>query len=296
VKSLSVRRRHPLAAFVVLALALALTGGFYAAFTSGSTANADTSSAASSQQLIAGKKLFISQCSSCHGMQGQGATGNGPSLIGVGAAAVDFQVGTGRMPAQQVGVQVQRKAVIDSQDEIDALAAYIASLGAGPAVPSANLYNPDGASLLTNDGKTLTTADGGVLFRTNCSDCHGFTGQGGALTDGKYAPPLTSTAPKYIYEAMLTGPQNMPMFADTVLPPAQKQAIIKYLTSLRTGGNPGGATLGGLGPVSEGLFFWIFGLGAMVAIAMWIGARTSKVSATRLAAYRAAHGQQSDEE
>jgi ubiquinol-cytochrome c reductase cytochrome c subunit len=284
-----------MAAFVVLVLALGLTGGFYAALSSSSSANADSATVVSSQQLIAGKKLFISQCSTCHGMAGQGVKGTGPSLIGVGAAAVDFQVGTGRMPAQQLGVQVQRKSPLDDQTQIDELAAYIASLGAGPAIPDSSLYNPDGASVLDANGKTLTVADGGVLFRSNCMQCHNFTGQGGALTDGKYAPSLVNTEPRYLYEAMLTGPQNMPVFSDTVLPPAQKQAIIKYLISLRAQGNPGGATLGGLGPVSEGLFFWIIGLGAMVAVAMWIGARTSKVSATRLAAYRAAHGQQSDE-
>src|SRR5262249_21147951 len=154
------------------ALALGLTGGFYAALSSGSSANADSATVVSSQELIAGKKLFISQCSTCHGLQGQGVKGTGPSLIGVGAAAVDFQVGTGRMPAQQIGVQVQRKPVIDDQQQIDELAAYVASLGAGPAIPGSELYNPNGATLLDQDGKTLSVADGGVLFRTNCQQCH----------------------------------------------------------------------------------------------------------------------------
>ena len=124
-KKLSTRRRHPLAAVVVLLFALAATGGLYAAFAPASKAQADES--AQSLAIDEGKKLFAVGCASCHGTGGQG-TSDGPSLVGVGAAAVDFQVGTGRMPAQQPGAQIPAKKVIYSQAEIDQLAAYIASL------------------------------------------------------------------------------------------------------------------------------------------------------------------------
>ena len=60
-------------------------------------------------------------------------------------------------------------------------------------------------------------ARGGELFRTNCSACHNFEGAGGALPDGKYAPPLMGVSNKHLYEAMLTGPQQMPVFSDEVL-------------------------------------------------------------------------------
>src|SRR5690606_16296706 len=143
-----------------------------------------------------GKKLYAVGCSSCHGPNGEG-TSDGPSLIGVGAAAVDFQVGTGRMPAQQPGAQVPKKPVVYTQEQIDQLAAYIASLGPGPAVPNKAQYNPEGANV----------ARGGELFRTNCAQCHNFVGSGGALTNGKYAPSLKGVSNKHIYEAMLTGPQ-----------------------------------------------------------------------------------------
>ncbi|MGX1121107.1 mono/diheme cytochrome c family protein [Streptomyces ambofaciens] len=143
-KKLSARRRHPLAALVVLLLALACTGGLYAAFAPASKAQADES--AQSLAIDEGKKLYAVGCASCHGTGGQG-TSDGPSLVGVGAAAVDFQVGTGRMPAQQPGAQVPKKKVIYSQAEIDQLAAYIASLGAGPAVPSEEKYGPEGADI-----------------------------------------------------------------------------------------------------------------------------------------------------
>ena len=264
-KKLSARRRHPLAALVVLLLALACTGGLYAVFAPASKAQADET--AQSLAIDEGKKLFAVGCASCHGAGGQGSS-DGPSLVGVGAAAVDFQVGTGRMPAQQPGAQVPRKKVIYTQAEIDQLAAYISSLGAGPSIPTEAQYGPDGADI----------AKGGELFRDNCTQCHNFTGKGGALTHGKFAPSLEGVDPKHIYEAMQTGPQNMPSFPDTTLSEQNKKDIIAYLNAVNGDDtvSPGGLELGGLGPVSEGLFAWIFGLGALIAVAVWVAARTAK--------------------
>lgn len=131
-KKLSARRRHPLAAVVVLLLALAATGGLYAAFAPASKAQADET--AQSLAIDEGKKLYSVGCASCHGTGGEGTT-DGPQLVGVGSAAVDFQVGTGRMPAQQPGAQVPKKKVIYNQAEIDQLAAYVASLGGRPDRP-----------------------------------------------------------------------------------------------------------------------------------------------------------------
>ncbi|MET9651749.1 c-type cytochrome [Streptomyces sp. JL2001] len=264
-KKLSARRRHPLAAVVVLLLALAATGGLYAAFAPAGTAKADET--AQSLAIEEGKKLYSVGCASCHGTGGQG-TSDGPSLVGVGSAAVDFQVGTGRMPAQQPGAQVPKKKVIYSQAEIDLLAAYIASLGAGPITPKAGQYSPDGADI----------ARGGELFRTNCAQCHNFTGEGGALTHGKYAPNLEGVSEKHLYEAMQTGPQNMPSFPDTTMPEKEKRDIIAYVKAVNSdeADSPGGLSLGGLGPVSEGLFGWVFGLGALIAVAVWVAAHTAK--------------------
>ncbi|MEU4492551.1 c-type cytochrome [Streptomyces sp. NBC_00210] len=264
-KKLSARRRHPLAAVVVLLLALAATGGLYAAFAPVDKAQADET--AQSLAIQEGKKLYTVGCASCHGTGGQG-TSDGPSLVGVGSAAVDFQVGTGRMPAQQPGAQVPKKKVIYTQREIDQLAAYIASFGAGPIAPTEKQYSPEGADI----------AKGGDLFRTNCAQCHNFTGEGGALTDGKYAPNLEGVEPKHVYEAMQTGPQNMPSFPDTTMPEQQKRDIIAYLQNVNgdESESPGGLKLGGLGPVPEGLFGWIFGLGALIAVAVWVAAHTAK--------------------
>jgi ubiquinol-cytochrome c reductase cytochrome c subunit len=265
VKKLSARRRHPLAAVVVLLIALATCAGLYTAFAPAERAVADET--AQSLAIDEGKKLYVVGCASCHGTGGQGTT-DGPSLVGVGAAAVDFQVGTGRMPAMQPGAQVPKKKVIYSQAEIDQLAAYIASLGAGPSVPTEEQYDPAGADI----------AEGGELFRTNCAQCHNFTGKGGALSEGKYAPSLEGVDPKHIYEAMQTGPQNMPSFPDTTLSEENKKDIIAYLDAVNSEDTvePGGLSLGGLGPVSEGLFAWVFGLGALIAVAVWVAARTAK--------------------
>jgi len=265
VKKLSARRRHPLAALVVLLFALAATGGLYAALAPAPKAQADDSS--QSLAIEQGKKLYSVGCASCHGMSGQGSS-DGPSLVGVGSAAVDFQVGTGRMPAQQPGPQIQQKKNIYTQSDIDQLAAYIASLGPGPSVPTKDQYSPADANV----------SKGGELFRTNCTQCHSFAGKGGALTEGKFAPTLKGSSPKHVYEAMQTGPQNMPSFPDTTMPEQQKQDIIAYIKTVN-GANaesPGGLSLGGLGPVSEGLFAWIFGLGALIAGAIWVAAHTAK--------------------
>ncbi|MFF7180652.1 c-type cytochrome [Streptomyces sp. NPDC008121] len=264
-KKLSARRRHPLAAVVVLLLALAATGGLYAAFAPAGTAKADET--AQSLAIEEGKKLYSVGCASCHGTGGQG-TSDGPSLVGVGSASVDFQVGTGRMPAQQPGAQVPKKKVIYTQAQIDQLAAYVASLGAGPITPKEGQYSPDGADI----------ARGGDLFRSNCAQCHNFTGEGGALTHGKYAPSLEGVSPKHMFEAMQTGPQNMPSFPDTTMPEKEKRDIIAYVQAVNgeKADNPGGLSLGGLGPVSEGLFGWIFGLGSLIAVAVWVAAHTAK--------------------
>ena len=260
---LSARRRHPFAAFLVLMVGLTMMGGLYAAVTGTGTASA-ASTDDSPQAIAKGRQLFLEGCASCHGLNAQGGS-TAPTLIGVGAAAVDFQVGTGRMPLAAPSQQAKRGQVIYTQAEISALAAYVASLAPGPAIPSAQELAFQNANL----------QEGGELFRTNCAQCHNFNGAGGALSDGEFAPSLKDATPQQMFEAMLTGPQAMPVFANSTITIQQKQAIIKYITTIRTSPNPGGMALGRLGPVSEGLFLWIVGLGAVTAIAVWIGAKPS---------------------
>jgi ubiquinol-cytochrome c reductase cytochrome c subunit len=254
-------RRHPLAPLLVLFIALSATGALYALLSPGRQA-----AAASAQSLAIeeGRKLYVSGCSSCHGLNAEGSS-DGPTLIGVGAAAVDFQVATGRMPATRQGVQEPEKKPVYTQAEVDQLAAYVASLAPGPAVPAASDYDTSGANV----------AEGGELFRTNCAACHNFVGSGGALTGGKFAPKLTGVDSKHMYEAMLTGPQSMPVFNDETITPDQKRDIIAFLNYINTAGDPGGANLGRIGPVSEGLLIWILGIGSLVGVTVWLTARSS---------------------
>lgn len=214
----------------------------------------------SQTQVEEGKRLFLEGCSSCHGMQAQG-TAYGPSLIGAGAASVSFQVGTGRMPMAAPGAQAPAKEAIYTEEEIAAMAAWVASLAPGPAIPTAEQI----------DFADADVAMGGVLFRINCAQCHQAAGGGGALTGGKYAPSLMNATPQEIYEAMLTGPQNMPIFSDDTLPVEEKQAIIAYIDALQQAPSPGGMSLGRLGPVVEGLFMWTAVFVALIAAAVWIG-------------------------
>jgi ubiquinol-cytochrome c reductase cytochrome c subunit len=261
---LSAKRRSPMAGLVVLLLGLLLTGGAYAML---SPANADSNP--TDQATVAkGRQLFLVGCASCHGKNGEGivtkrGTQYGPPLAGVGAAAVDFQVGTGRMPMARPGVQAAEKKVVYSPDEISALAAYVASLGPGPAVPEKSEYD-------TADADSAAVARGGQFWRTNCTACHNFAAAGGALPRGKAAPSLHGVSEKHMYEAMLTGPQQMPVFSDGVLKPSEKRDVIAYVKSLQASPNYGGTTLGSLGPVSEGLAAWIFGIGTLVGFAVWI--------------------------
>ena len=265
---LSARRRSPLAGLVVVLLGLLLTGGTYAVL---SPASAETDQA--SQSTVAdGRKLFLVGCSSCHGQNGEGIVtkkGNnlGPSLAGVGAAAVDFQVGTGRMPMARPGVQAEKKENIYSAEEITALAAFVSSLGPGPSVPEEEKYS-------TEDVDDEAVARGGQFWRTNCTACHNFAAKGGALPNGKYAPALDGVTNKHIYEAMLTGPQQMPVFSDGVLKPDEKRDIIAYVRSLQEQPKYGGTTLGSLGPVSEGLAGWLVGIGGLVGFCVWIASHS----------------------
>ena len=257
---ITARRRRPAAGYAVLLLGLIIVGVGYAALTAqGTPASAANPSVVSSSTIAEGKNLFEVSCSSCHGVDASG-TDQAPSLVGVGAAAVDFQMSTGRMPAKDIGPQVPEKPVTFTTQQIHAIADYIASLGGGPTIPSAAQVSPAGAS----------TALGQSLFITDCAQCHNFDGAGGALTNGKYAPALNRATPTQIYEAMLTGPEAMPVFSDTTITPAQKRDIIDYITRLRAEPNPGGFSLGRIGPVTEGIVGFLGGIGVLIFLAMWI--------------------------
>ena len=258
--SIIARRRHPAAGYAAVAVGLVAVGVLYSTLAGGGASAAAPAQASTS--IAQGKSLFEQSCSSCHGLDAQGTT-QAPSLIGAGAAAVYFQMSTGRMPAKELGAENDRKPTDFTEQQIYAIAAYIASLGGGPPIPSEADVSTVGAN----------TALGEELFSTNCAQCHGFAGAGGALTYGKNAPPLTASTPTQIYTAMLTGPESMPVFGDGTVTPQEKRDIIAFITDTRNEPNPGGLSLARTGTVTDGLLIWIGGLGFLILIAMWLTAR-----------------------
>jgi ubiquinol-cytochrome c reductase cytochrome c subunit len=62
----------------------------------------------------------------------------------------------------------------------------------------------------------------------------------------------------------------MPVFSDTTVTPAQKRAIIAHITTVRAEPNPGGFSLGRIGPVTEGLVAFLGGIAILVFVAIWI--------------------------
>jgi len=260
------RLRRRLSAGLLLLAALLLAGGLASLLTpKPQVAVADESAEALVRN---GKQLYETSCVSCHGANLQGIAERGPSLIGVGEAAVYFQVSTGRMPAMSQSAQAPQKPPNFDENQIDALMAYVQANGGGPMV----VRDPNGQiameSLVGDD-----VARGGDLFRLNCASCHNFTGKGGALSSGKYAPELGGANPAQIYAAMLSGPQNMPKFSDRQLTSDEKKDIIAYIKMASDTKDPGGYGLGGIGPTSEAFAMWVIGIVGVIAVALWIGSR-----------------------
>ncbi len=268
----SAGRRSKLATVALIGAGLMITGGLYAGASAAIAASDSRTNVTAHASIDEGRKLFQANCATCHGMNLEG-TPAGPSLIGVGELAVEFQLSTGRMPMQMQGPQAPPKPPQFTYDQILAMAAYVHSVAPGPEFPASWILTGDKNPANADD--VVSVSDGATLFRINCAMCHNVAGAGGALTEGKYAPPLTNSSALHIYAAMVTGPQNMPVFGDMNLSAEQKRDIIAAVMFQQQAVSIGGFTLGSLGPVSEGLFIWIFGIGALVAATIWITAKSN---------------------
>ena len=215
-----------------------------------------TSAPAARAQAQEGERLFQEACASCHGAGGEG-TELGPSLAEAGAAAADFQLRTGRMPLSDPDRQAMRKPPAFDAEAIAALVAYVDSLGQGPAIPDVDI---EGADL----------AVGQELFTANCVSCHGATGTGGAAGGSALAPSLLQSQPLDVAEATMTGPGQMPVFDFT---PHERDAVAAFVAHLQTAEDPGGADIGGVGPVPEGFVAWMIGATTLTLVCVFIGRR-----------------------
>ncbi|MGI8773529.1 MAG: cytochrome bc1 complex diheme cytochrome c subunit [Actinomycetota bacterium] len=217
--------------------------------------SAEERSALAQQDLVEeGRTLFETSCASCHGPDGSGGE-FGPSLEDAGAAAADFQLRTGRMPLADPDAQAARNEPLFTPGQIEALVAFVDSLGNGPDIPDVDL---EGADL----------AVGQFVFQSNCAPCHGSTGNGGAAGSRALAPGLYRSEPLDVAEAVITGPGQMPKFG---FDDAERNDLVAYITFLQRQSPPGGASLGGVGPVPEGFAAWLIGTAALTLICFVLG-------------------------
>ena len=201
------------------------------------------------------RDMFVARCASCHGSDAAG-TENGPSLLGVGPAMIDFQLRTGRMPLADPGVQPTRKPPAFDEATIEALVGFITSLEpGGPPIPSVDPASGD-------------LSVGQQLFVANCAPCHGATGNGGAVGKGALAPTLSLASSLEIAEAVTVGPGEMPVFA---FDQRELNSVVAFIDDLEDRPDRGGADIGGVGPVPEGFVAWSLGMGAFLGVALLVG-------------------------
>jgi ubiquinol-cytochrome c reductase cytochrome c subunit len=207
-----------------------------------------------------GMALYDNGCSGCHGFMLSGRAGQGPSLIGVGAGPVDFYLSTGRMPLQDPTDQPERAHPAYTSHQIDALIAFITTLGGGPAAPAAD----------PADGNLST---GFQIFTENCAGCHQIVGRGG-MTLGAFAPSLQHDTALQIAEAIRMGPYVMPHFDSSQINQSQLDSLVRYVIQTRHPDNAGGWGIYNIGPIPEGMAAWFIALLALVLVARLIGERT----------------------
>jgi ubiquinol-cytochrome c reductase cytochrome c subunit len=210
-----------------------------------------------SDQVQAGRTLFLEGCASCHGQDARG-TDRAPDLDGVGELSADFYLRTGRMPLAVPGESPLRTDPLYSEEEIEALVAYVGSLG-GPPVPT---VDPSAGDL----------SDGERLFTLFCAGCHGKLAKGGAVT-GAIAPSLDESTPVEVAQAIRVGPFVMPDFDDRLVDQHDLDSIVAYVELTKNADNRGGWDLGGVGPIPEGMVAFFIGLLALLIVSRFLGER-----------------------
>jgi len=243
--------RHRAIAVAVLLVAVVI----------GAWRSADAQQGPADAELVRrGQELYEIGCTSCHGFDGRGIEDRGPTLENAGAASAYFYLTSGRMPADDSKGQTQRKPAKYGPEDIDALVAYVATLGDGPEIPD---IDPDDGDL----------SEGQRLYTSNCAACHNAAGSGGAVGQAIYAPSVTKASPTEVAAAVRIGPGAMPVFGPETITDQELASILRYIAYLDDPEDPGGLPLGRVGPVPEGLVAWVIGIGAVLVFARWLGAR-----------------------
>jgi ubiquinol-cytochrome c reductase cytochrome c subunit len=255
---MSTRRRH----LALLAVPLAVT----AALTPLAVRPASGQGDGDDELVAQGRELFETGCSSCHGADGRGVVDEGggergPSLESSGEAAAYYYLSTGRMPLSNSEDQPQRNEPAYDPEQIDALVAYVGTLGDGPVVPDVDPSQGD-------------LAEGGELFRANCQACHSASGSGGALSYGGAAPRLSPATPTEIGAAVRVGPGQMPVFDEDIIDEQELNSVVRYVEYLDDPAEPGGLPIGRTGPIPEGFVAWLVGMVALLVLVAWIGTRS----------------------
>lgn len=252
-------RRWVLAVTAFVCGVLALTSFDASAQQTSTRSDPAAPTGSSTAALVAkGHTLFLSSCASCHGLQARGITGRAPSLHGVGALAADFYLETGRMPLASPRDEPTRTRPAFDQTEIRALVAFVASFG-GPAIP-------------TVDVARGSLVEGHDLFALDCAGCHTIQARGGIVT-GAVVPALTQATARQIAEAIRIGPYAMPRFGAGEISPAQVDSIARYVQSTDHPQDPGGWSIGRVGPITEGMVAWLLAIVALLLIARLLGER-----------------------
>ena len=246
-----------LAGLLALAIALLGIGTLYSFARPGAADRAGPGGPGGGAQ---GEQIYNNTCISCHGANLEGVKDRGPSLVGIGEAAVYFQTSTGRMPAVMQGAQAQEKPPVLTPEEVDAVARVrpgqrrrpgdARGAGRGAAGRQPRSRRPALPAQLRLVPQLHRPRRRAVLRQVR-------------------AARWTASTEEQMYAAMLSGPESMPRFSERQLTPEEKKDIIAYVKSVDgRQQQPRRRPIGGLGPQSEGLIGFIVGIAALLGITL----------------------------
>ena len=239
---------------------LALASRCLAARGRGAASVAPAGRAARATLVARGRQLFLTGCSGCHGARRQGldapdGTVRGPSLTHAGEAGAYYYLLDRAHAAGRPATSSRcARTPPTTTREIDALVAYVGSLGRRPR-------DPAGADRQGRPRRRRRAVPGATARPATAP-----SGAGGALSYGRAAPvaapgqPLEQIGCRGAHRA---GP-DAGVRHQGPSTPAQLDSIVRYVSYLRHPDDPGGLSLGGIGPIPEGFLIWVLGIGLLL--------------------------------